>query len=44
MNGYLLARQMGGDAELYAAVTTLQTVVSFLTIPAVLAISAQFAG
>lgn len=44
MNGYLLARQMGGDAELYAAVTTLQTVVSFLTIPAVLAVSAQFAG
>ncbi len=25
MNGYLLARQLGGDAELYAAVTTLQT-------------------
>lgn len=44
MNGYLLARQMGGDAELYAAVTTLQTAVSFVTIPAVLAISAQFAG
>lgn len=44
LNGYLLARQMGGDAELYAAVTTLQTVVSFLTIPAVLAISAQLAG
>ncbi|WP_157019021.1 AEC family transporter [Mesorhizobium xinjiangense] len=36
MNGYLLARQLGGDAELYAAVTTLQTAVSFLTIPAVL--------
>lgn len=36
MNGYLLARQMGGDAPLYAAVTTLQTVASFLTIPAVM--------
>lgn len=44
LNGYLLARQMGGDAELYAAVTTLQTVASFVSIPAVLAISAQFAG
>lgn len=44
LNGYLLARQMGGDAELYAAVTTLQTVVSFVSIPAVLAISAQLAG
>ncbi|MDF1607082.1 AEC family transporter [Hoeflea sp. YIM 152468] len=36
MNGYLLARQMGGDAPLYAAVTTMQTVVSFVTIPAVM--------
>lgn len=44
MNGYLLARQLGGDAELYAAVTTVQTVASFLTIPAVLAVSAQITG
>ena len=43
MNGYLLARQLGGDAELYAAVTTLQTAVSFFTIPAMLAL-AQFVG
>jgi malonate transporter len=41
MNGYLLAKQLGGDAELYAAVVTLQTAVSFLTIPAVLAATAQ---
>lgn len=33
MNGYLLAKQMGGDAALQAATTTLQTVISFLTIP-----------
>jgi malonate transporter len=44
MNGYLLARQLGGDAELYAAVTTLQTALSFLTIPAVLAITAQLSA
>lgn len=44
MNGYLLARQLGGDAELYAAVTTLQTIASFATIPAVLTLTAQFAG
>ena len=44
MNGYLLARQLGGDAELYAAVTTLQTGLSFLTIPAVLAITAQLSA
>lgn len=36
MNGYLLARQMGGDAPLYAAVTTMQTVASFVTIPMVM--------
>ncbi|PHR22177.1 MAG: transporter [Hoeflea sp.] len=36
MNGYLLARQMGGDAPLYAAVATVQTVASFVTIPAVM--------
>jgi predicted permease len=33
MNGYVLARQMGGDAPLQAAATTLQTVFSFATIP-----------
>jgi malonate transporter len=44
MNGYLLARQLGGDAELYAATTTLQTIIAFFTIPMVLAITAQLAG
>lgn len=43
-NGYLLARQLGGDAELYAAVTTLQTMISFFSIPAMLALAAQFGG
>nr|WP_306263591.1 AEC family transporter [Pararhizobium sp. IMCC3301] len=33
MNGYLLAKELGGDAPLYAAVTTIQTAVSFVTIP-----------
>ncbi len=44
MNGYVLARQLGGDAELYAAIVTCQTAVSFLSIPAVLAVTAQFSG
>lgn len=44
MNGYLLARQMGGDAPLYAAVTTMQTVLSFFTIPLVLTLTAQLAS
>ena len=33
MNGYLLARQLGGDAPLYATIATLQTAWSFLTLP-----------
>ncbi|TIW10584.1 MAG: AEC family transporter, partial [Mesorhizobium sp.] len=35
---------MGGDAELYATVTTLQTLASFATIPVVLLLAAQFVG
>lgn len=44
MNGYFLARQLGGDAELYAASTTLQTALSFLSIPLVLALTAQLSS
>jgi len=33
MNGYVLARKMGGDAPLYATISTVQTVFSFVTIP-----------
>lgn len=44
MNGYLVARQLGGDAPLYAAITTMQTVVSFFTIPAILALAHRLAG
>jgi malonate transporter len=44
MNGYVLAKQMGGDAPLYAAVATLQTIASFFTIPIVLAATAYLAG
>lgn len=44
MNGYVLAKQMGGDAPFYAAVATLQTIASFFTIPMVLATTAYLAG
>ncbi|MCV9965584.1 AEC family transporter [Pararhizobium sp. BT-229] len=44
MNGYLLAKQMGGDAPLYAAVATVQTVVSFFTIPLVLTVTGYIAA
>lgn len=36
MNGYILARQMGGDADLYAATASLQVVTSMFTIPLIL--------
>lgn len=41
-NGYLLAKQMGGDAPLYAAISTIQTVAAFFTMPLVLALIALF--
>lgn len=44
MNGYLLAKKMGGDAELYAATSTLQTVVSFGSIPLVLWLAELYTG
>jgi predicted permease len=40
MNGYLLAKQMGGDAPLYAAISTIQTIAAFITMPLVLAVIA----
>lgn len=44
MNGYVLARQMGGDADNYAITVTVQTVVAFFSIPMVLAIVDQLIG
>lgn len=38
MNGYLLARQMGGDAPLYAASVTFQTLLSLATLPLIMAL------
>jgi len=37
---YILARQMGGDAPLYAHILSMQTVVALVTIPLTLAIAA----
>jgi len=33
VNGYVMARTMGGDAELYAATLTAQVILSFVTLP-----------
>ncbi len=42
INGYVLARTMGGDAELYAATLTAQVIVSFVTLPLFLWWAMQF--
>lgn len=44
MNGYVLARQMGGDAQLYAAIVTLQTAASFFTLPLTLSAANLLTG
>jgi len=44
MNGYVLAKKMGGDAELYASTLTVQTVFSFLTVPIVIWVGANYFG
>lgn len=44
MNGYVLARQLGGDAGFYAAAATLQTVLAVLSMPVVLALAAQLSS
>jgi predicted permease len=41
---YILARQMGGDAPLYAHLLTAQTLVALLTIPVVLALVSPLTG
>lgn len=38
MNGYVVARELGGDAPLFAVIVTLQTFVCFFTIPIVIAL------
>ncbi|EKF43901.1 AEC family transporter [Nitratireductor indicus] len=44
MNGYLLARQIGGDAPLYASTVTMQTILAFFTIPLVMMVVGQVAS
>ncbi len=44
MNGYVLAKKMGGDAQLYAATSTVQTVVSFASIPLILWLAENYAN
>jgi malonate transporter len=39
-SGYVLARQMGGDAPLLAQIITLQTILAAVTMPVVIALAA----
>ncbi len=43
MNGYLLAKDLGGDAPLYAAIVTMQIVVAFFSIPFVILLATYIA-
>lgn len=40
-NAYILARQMGGDAPLFAQILTLQTLAAIVTMPPVIALAAS---
>lgn len=42
MNGYVLARQMGGDADMYAVTASLQTLISIVSIPLILWLTAGY--
>ena len=44
MNGFLVARDLGADARLYAAIVTLQTLIAFFSIPLVVLIVGHFSG
>ncbi|MEM1378812.1 MAG: AEC family transporter [Pseudomonadota bacterium] len=44
MNGYVLAKELGGDAPFYAAVATMQTAIAFISMPLVLAAAAALSG
>lgn len=39
MNGFILARQMGGDAELYAGAVTVQTAVAAFSMPIIISLA-----
>ncbi len=43
-SAYTLARQMGGDAPAMAAIVTIQTAVSFITLPITLLLASQWLG
>ncbi len=44
VNGYILARTMGGDAELYAATSSAQVLFSFVSLPIIIWLATQFVG
>ena len=43
-SAYTLARQLGGDAPLMAAIVTVQTAIAFVTLPLTMAVAQQIIG
>lgn len=43
-SSYTLARQLGGDAPLMAAIVTIQTAIAFVTLPATMMLAPRFLG
>lgn len=43
MNGFLVAKDLGGDATLYATIVTFQVITAFFTIPLVVLVATYFA-
>jgi len=43
-SAYTLARQLGGDAPLMAAIVTVQTALAFITLPLTMALAASLLG
>ena len=43
VNGYVLARTMGGDAELYAATSSAQVLISFISLPIIIWLATKLA-
>lgn len=44
MNGYIIARQLGGDAPFFAQIATAQVIAACLTLPAVILAASWYAG
>lgn len=44
MNGYIIARKLGGDAQLFAAIATTQVLLAIVTLPLVILVAGWYTG